>query len=80
MMLGAKKCITIAQGKRGCQSSLRCRVYPTRVACRFERKDGHVALDQLGTVDKTRLVKPLGALDAATQKAILAVLAELFAA
>ena len=56
------------------------RVYPTRVACRFEQKDGHVVLDQLRTVDKTRLVTRLGALDAATQKAILAVLAELFAA
>ena len=33
------------------------RPYPTRVSCKFEGKEGQVVLDQLRTVDKTRLVK-----------------------
>jgi mRNA interferase MazF len=55
------------------------RPYPTRVACRFQSKEGQVVLDQIRTVDKIRLVKRLGRLSAATQKKVLAVLADLFA-
>jgi mRNA interferase MazF len=53
--------------------------YPTRVPCHFQDKEGHVVLDQLRTVDKVRLVKYLGRLDASEQQAVLAALAELFA-
>lgn len=56
------------------------RPYPTRVACHFEGKDGQIILDQLRTVDKTRLIKRLGGIDGATQEAVLDVLAEMFAA
>ena len=56
------------------------RLYPTRVPCRLEGKDGRVVLDQLRTVDKVRLVKLLGQISPATQEAILAVLAQMFAA
>jgi len=55
------------------------RQYPTRVSCRFERKDGQVVLDQLRTIDKVRLVKRLGRLSKRTQTAVLATLAEMFA-
>lgn len=55
------------------------RVYPTRVPCRFQGKDGQVVLDQLRTVDKLRLVKLLGRISPATQKSVLEVLAEMFA-
>ncbi|MBU4225611.1 MAG: type II toxin-antitoxin system PemK/MazF family toxin [Chloroflexi bacterium] len=55
------------------------RPYPTRVACRFEGKDGQIVLDQIRTVDKTRLVKKLGRISQSTQGAVLALLAELFA-
>jgi mRNA interferase MazF len=55
------------------------RAYPTRVSCKFQRKDGQVVLDQIRTVDKTRLAKKLGTISASTQKAVLAVLAEMFA-
>ena len=55
------------------------RVYPTRVPCRFQDKDGQIVLDQLRTVDQVRLVKRLGRMDTAAQKAVLAVLAEMFA-
>jgi mRNA interferase MazF len=55
------------------------RAYPTRVPCKFQGKDGQVVLDQIRTVDKTRLAKRLGTIGAAAQKAVLAVLAEMFA-
>lgn len=54
------------------------RSYPTRVPCTFQGKSGNVVLDQLRTVDKARLVKRLGRLDAATSDAVLATLAKLF--
>ena len=55
------------------------RAYPTRVSCKFQGKDGQIVLDQIRTVDKTRLAKKLGTIGAATQKTALAVLAEMFA-
>ena len=55
------------------------RPYPTRVPVRFRRKAEQVVLDQLRTVDKTRLVKRLGAIDQLTADRVLALLAELFA-
>ncbi len=53
--------------------------YPTRVPCRFQGKAGHIVLDQIRTVDKTRLVKRLGYVSPSAQKAVLSVLAEMFA-
>lgn len=55
------------------------RPYPTRVSVRFRRKTGQIVLDQLRTVDKSRLVKRLGAIDINTSNQVLALLAELFA-
>ncbi len=52
--------------------------YPTRINCVFKRKKGQVALDQLRSVDKIRLVKKLGVMDDATNKNISEVLVELF--
>ena len=54
--------------------------YPSRVPCQFQGKEGQIVLDQLRTVDKARLVKRLGRIDTAAQQAVLAVLAEMFAA
>ena len=53
--------------------------YPTRVSCRFRGKQAQAVLDQIRTVDKSRLVKRLGAIDEATQSAVLSVLGEMFA-
>jgi mRNA interferase MazF len=53
--------------------------YPTRVPCRFQGKGGQIVLDQLRTVDKVRLVRRLGRISAETQRAVLDVLAEMFA-
>ena len=55
------------------------RSYPTRVPCRFQGKDGQVVLDQIRTVDKSRLVKRLGRVEEKTRKDVLATLAQLFA-
>jgi mRNA interferase MazF len=55
------------------------RPYPMRVPCRFQGKTGQIVLDQLRTVDKARLVKRLGQIDAKTERATLTVLAEMFA-
>src|SRR5213078_1172937 len=41
-------------------------VYPWRIACRFQRRSGFVALDQLRTVDSERLLQKLGRLTPAT--------------
>lgn len=54
------------------------RAYPTRVPVRFRGKDGQIALDQIRTVDKTRLVRKLGELSPATAERTAAVLLEMF--
>jgi mRNA interferase MazF len=53
--------------------------YPFRVPCRFARKEGHVVLDQVRTVDHERLVRRLGHLTAGTLGRVLAVLQAMFA-
>ena len=55
------------------------RDYPTRIPLTFQRKKGQIVLDQLRTVDKTRLVKHLGKLGKATAARALVVLQEMFA-
>jgi mRNA interferase MazF len=54
--------------------------YPTRVPCEFRGKQGQVVLDQIRTVDKTRLVRKLGKVDKQTQAEVLSILGEMFAA
>ena len=53
--------------------------YPTRVTCQFQGQNGQIVLDQIRTVDKTRLVKLLGQISAEEQKTVLDILAEMFA-
>ncbi|HVS34729.1 MAG TPA: type II toxin-antitoxin system PemK/MazF family toxin [Gemmataceae bacterium] len=52
--------------------------YPSRVRCRFQGKEGQVVLDQIRTVDHTRLIKRLGRLDARSTTRVLEVLQEIF--
>jgi mRNA interferase MazF len=54
--------------------------YPFRIACRFAGKDGHIVLDQLRTVDRSRLVKRLGAVSGPALGNALGVLQRMFAA
>lgn len=55
------------------------RPYPTRVPCRFRGKQAQVVLDQIRTVDRSRLVRRLGRLDEATRGVVLSTLGEMFA-
>jgi len=55
------------------------RDYPTRVSCTFKRKMGQIVLDQIRTIDKSRLIKNLGAINLDTQSKIVSVLQRLFA-
>ena len=55
------------------------RAYPWRVPCRFQRRSGFVALDQLRTVDVERLVRRLGRLQPRSITAVLQRLQEMFA-
>ena len=54
------------------------RSYPTRVHCTFEDRECHIILDQIRTVDKRRLLKHIGHIDARTQQHVLDVLGQLF--
>jgi len=53
--------------------------YPTRVSCTFKGKRGQVVLDQIRTVDKSRLVQKLGVISRETQSKVLSIIAEIFA-
>jgi mRNA interferase MazF len=55
------------------------RLYPTRVPCTFDGRDGLVVLDQIRTVDTLRLVKRLGQMDPLTMTAVLSYLERMFA-
>ena len=57
----------------------RGRNYPTRVACKFQSKQGQIVIDQIRTVDKARLVKRVGKIDTQTQTKVLTILGEMFA-
>ena len=57
----------------------RGRPYPTRVAVKFQAQDGQIVLDQLRTVDRSRLARRLGRISLTTQRTVLERLAELFA-
>lgn len=52
---------------------------PWRPRTRFQKRDGFIALDQLRTVDRSRVVQRLGRLAPATITLALARLGEMFA-
>ena len=53
--------------------------YSFRAECTFEGKTGHIVLDQVRTIDRTRAVRLLGRLPEATVDVALAILQEMFA-
>ena len=57
----------------------KARPYPTRVSCTFQGKRGQVVLDQIRTVDKSRLFRRLGKISASVQSKVLETLQEMFA-
>ena len=56
------------------------RSYPSRATCNFQDKDGQIVLDQIRTVDKTRLTRLLGTIEQDTQDEVLEVLSKMFQA
>ena len=40
--------------------------YPTRIEINFENKNGWIILDQIRTIDKSRLIKKMGKIDKKT--------------
>jgi mRNA interferase MazF len=55
------------------------RRYPTRVPLTFRGKPGEVALDQLRTVDRQRMLKKVGNISPSAAQAVSSVLVEMFA-
>jgi len=53
--------------------------YPTRVSCKFRKKQGQIVLDQIRTIDKSRLIKKLGTIDSKAQSEVITILQQLFA-
>jgi mRNA interferase MazF len=51
---------------------------PYRISVHFQDKDGLVLLDQIRTLDRQRLIRPLGRLDPQKLSAGLAILCEMF--
>ena len=54
------------------------RNYPTRITCTIEGKKGQIVLDQIRTIDKSRLIRKIDTLSKTTQKKVLSVLLEMF--
>lgn len=53
--------------------------YPSRVSCIFKKKQGRIVLDQIRTIDKSRLIKKLGTIDSKVQSEVLQTLQRMFA-
>lgn len=52
--------------------------FPTRVLTEFKDKKGQIALDQLRSIDRTRMVKKLGVIEIESQNKILDLLSVIF--
>jgi mRNA interferase MazF len=52
--------------------------YPTRIPIKFANKNGYIVLDQIRTVDKSRLVQFLGTIDTKVGDEMLNILREMF--
>jgi mRNA interferase MazF len=55
------------------------KAYPTRVPVLFRGKAGRTVLDQIRTVDRSRLLRRLGEISPSTGSQVLAVLQDMFA-
>src|SRR6266498_4834833 len=53
------------------------RDYPSRVKCRFKGKSGDIALDQMRTVDRERLMRKIGIVNEDVQSQVIEVLQEM---
>ena len=54
------------------------RNYPTRIPVVFDSKEGTIALDQIRTIDKSRIIRNLGTLDTKIANTVLETLGKMF--
>lgn len=52
--------------------------FPTRIVTEFKDKKGQIALDQLRSIDRTRMVKKLGVIESDAQNKVLELLSIIF--
>lgn len=52
--------------------------FPTRVNTKFRNKEGQIALDQVRSIDRARVIQKLGGLDKDTEDSILNILSIMF--
>ena len=52
--------------------------YPTRIPVTFDGKEGNIVLDQIRTIDKSRIIRKLGTLNIKTTSLVLDTLEKLF--
>lgn len=52
--------------------------FPTRIPCTFQNKTGMILLDQMRSVDKSRLIKKMGVISKGTQIKMIACLQNFF--
>jgi mRNA interferase MazF len=55
------------------------KAYPTRVFCEFQGRKGQIVLDQIRTIDKSRLIKKAGTIDPQVQVEVISTLQSMFA-
>jgi len=55
------------------------KLYPSRVPIKFQGKSGKIVLDQIRTIDKTRLIQKLGQINKTTQQKVQSTLNNIFA-
>src|ERR1700722_6245804 len=48
----------------------RVKDYPIRIYVKFQEKEGEIVLDQIRTVDKSRVIKKLGIIDGLTSSKV----------
>lgn len=52
--------------------------YPTRVPCEFQGKEGQIVLDQIRTIDKSRLITRIGTIGPKVQMKVMSALQTMF--
>jgi mRNA interferase MazF len=55
------------------------KAYPTRMFCEFQGKKGQIVLDQIRTIDKSRLSKRICTIDPQIQTEVISTLQSMFA-
>lgn len=53
------------------------KLYPTRVPITFQEKSGFIALDQIRTIDKSRIVRVFNSISSAKKKKVKSVIQEM---